>query len=140
MVRKPALSIQTLLALGPEKLAQLVLDETGRNAPFRKLAKAALAASKGPDAVAKLVDRRLSALEKARSFIEWEKVRPFRDDLRATVATITGELAPASAVMAVERLLRFIATHETVFERVDDSSGHVQGVYYDAIEAFGTIV
>jgi hypothetical protein len=127
------------VALGPEKLAHLVLDEAGRSAPFRKLANAALAASKGPDAVAKLVDRRLGALEKARSFIEWEKTRSFRDDLRATVATITGELAPASAIMAVERLLRFLATHEAVFERIDDSSGHVQGVYYDAIEALGVI-
>lgn len=139
MTRKPALSLQSLVALGPEKLAQLVLDEAGRNAAFRKLANAALAASKGPDAVAKLVDRRLGALERASSFIEWDKARSFRDDLRATVATVTGELASASAIMAVERLLRFIATHEAVFERIDDSSGHVQGVYYDAIEALGAI-
>lgn len=139
MTRKPALSLQSLVALGPEKLAQLVLDETRRNAPFRKLTNAALAASKGPDAVAKLVDRRLGALEKARSFIEWDKAKAFRDDLRATVATITGELASASAIMAVERLLRFIATHEAVFERIDDSSGHIQEVYYDAIEALGAI-
>jgi len=139
MTRKPALSLQSLVALGPEKLAQLVLDEAGRNATFRKFANAALAASKGPDAVAKLVDRRLGALERARSFIEWDKARLFRDDLSATVATVMGELASASAIMAVERLLRFIATHEAVFERIDDSSGHVQGVYYDAIEALGTI-
>lgn len=139
MTRKPALSLQSLVALGPEKLAQLVLDEAERNMAFRKLANAALAALKGPDAVARLVDRRLGALEKARSFIEWDKARSFRDDLRATVATVTGELASASAIMAVERLLRFIATHETVFERIDDSSGHVQGVYYDAIAALGVI-
>ncbi|TAM97328.1 MAG: hypothetical protein EPN45_19450 [Rhizobiaceae bacterium] len=138
--RKSALSVQSLVALGPERLAQLVLDEAGRNAPFRKLVNAALAASKGPEAVAKLIDRRLAALEKARSFIDWDKARAFRDDLRATVETITGELASASAALAVERLLRFITTHEIVFERIDDSSGHVQGVYYDAIEALGTIV
>mgnify|MGYP000954318268 CR=1 FL=1 len=137
MTRKPALSLQSLIALGPEKLAQLVLDEAGRNTNFKKFANAALAASQGPNAVARLVDRRLGALEKAKGFIEWDKVRSFRGDLHATVAIVTGELALASTIMAVERLLRFIATHEAVFERVDDSSGRVQEVYYDAIEALG---
>lgn len=137
MARKPLLTIEALVALGPEKLAQLVLDEARRSPPFRKLANAALAGTKGPDAVAKLIDRRLAALEKARGFIEWDKAQAFRDDLRAIVATITGELAHGSTVMAIDRLLRFIATHESVFERVDDSSGHVQEVYYDAIEAVG---
>lgn len=137
MARKPSLPIATLVALGPEKLAHLILDEAGRSPSFRKLANAALAGAKGPDAVAKLIDRRLAALEKARNFIDWDKARAFRDDLRATVATITGELVQGSPGMAIDRLLRFIATHESVFERVDDSLGHVQAVYYDAIEAVG---
>ena len=137
MARKPSLSIEALVALDPEKLAQLVLDEAGRSPSFRRLANAALAGAQGPDAVAKLIDRRLAALEKARGFIEWDKVRAFRGDLHATVTTIVGELAQGSVVMAIDRLLRFIATHEAVFERADDSSGHVQGVYYDAIEAMG---
>lgn len=66
MARKPTLNIDALAALGPTKLAQLVLDETTRNAPFRKIVNAALAGAKGPDAVAKMIDRRLSALERAR--------------------------------------------------------------------------
>ena len=137
MARKPSLSIEALAALGPEKLARLVFDEAGHSSSFRKLANAALAGAKGPGAVAKLIDRRLAALEKARSFIDWDKARAFRDDLHATVATITGELAQGSSAMAIDRLLRFIATHESVFERIDDSSGYVQGVYYDAIGAVG---
>lgn len=139
MARKPALSIETLTEIGVEKLARLVLDEAERSAPFRKLVSAALAARKGPEAVAKIIDRRLGALEKARGFIDWDKARPFRDDLAATVMTISDELGEASPVMAIERLLRFIATHEPVFERVDDSSGYVQEVYHDAIAALGVL-
>lgn len=139
MARKPALSLESLSGLGVEKLARIVLDETGRNAPFRKIVNAALAATKGPDAIAKLIDRRLGALERATGFIEWEKVRAFRDDLQATVLTITGELAPASAPMAVDRLLRFIATEEDVLDRVDDSSGRIENVYYQAITAIGEV-
>ncbi|QPB19257.1 hypothetical protein ISN39_16995 [Rhizobium sp. 007] len=69
-----------------------MLDEAERDASFRKLVSAALAARKGPEAIAKLVDRRLGGLERARGFIDWDKARTFRDDLAATVVTISGEL------------------------------------------------
>jgi hypothetical protein len=41
--------------------------------------------------------------------------------------------------LAIDRLLRFIATHERVFERVDDSSGYLQDVYYQAIHMVGDL-
>ena len=139
MARKPALNIDALSALGPEKLARLVLDEAEQNAAFRKVVSAALASSKGPEAIAKIVDRRLSALERARSFIEWDKAKAFEKDLSATVKVAAEELGQASPEMAIERLLRFIATHEEVFDRVDDSHGRVQDVYYTAIQAVGDL-
>ena len=140
MVRKPALSLETLVPLGIDKLARLVLDEAESNKAFRKVVTAALAAQKGPEAVAKIIDRRLAALEKAQSFIDWDRIRNFRDDLSANVAIMTGELADSSPPLAVDRLLRFIATHEGVFDRIDDSSGHIQGIYEEAIEALDHIV
>lgn len=139
MARKPALSIEALTALGAAKLARLVLDKAERSAPFRRVVSAALAGQKGPDAIAGIVDRRLSALEKARGFIDWEKARAFRDDLAATVAVICDELGEASPVMALDRLLRLIATHESVFERIDDSSGRIQNVYDQAITGAGVL-
>jgi len=139
MARKPALNIDVLSALGAQKLARLVLDEAEENAAFRKVVSAALASVKGPEAIAKIVDRRLSALERARSFIEWDKAKAFEKDLSATVKVAAEELGVASPDMAVERLLRFIATHEHVFERVDDSYGRVQDVYYSAIQAVGDL-
>ena len=41
----------------------------------------------------------------------------------------------ADSAAAVERILRFLAGAESVFERVDDSSGSVQEVYHAAAEA-----
>jgi hypothetical protein len=139
MARKPALSTDKLKDLGADKLAQLVLDEAERNAGFRRQVKAALAGKSGPEAIAKLIDRRLSGLARAKSFIEWDKTRAFADDLRSLTDTVTSELGPAAPALAIDRLLRFIATHELVFERVDDSSGRVQDVYYQAISAIGDI-
>lgn len=139
MARKPALTIDKLTDLGPEKLTQLVLIEAERNTGFRRQVKAALAGKSGPEAVAKLIDRRLSGLERAKSFVDWVKARAFRDDLRSLTDNITSELGPAAPVPAIDRLLRFIATHEQVFERVDDSSGSIQDVYYLAIAAAGDL-
>lgn len=139
MARKPALTTDKLKDLGSDKLAQLVLEEAERNAGFRRQVKAALAGKSGPEAIAKLIDRRLSGLTRAKSFIEWDKARTFADELRSLTDTITSELGPAAPALAIDRLLRFIATHEQVFERVDDSSGRVQDVYCQAISATGDL-
>lgn len=140
MARKTALSAENLMALGAGKLAQLILDEAEGNAAFRKRANAALAGAQGPDKVAALIDRRLAALEKARAMIAWEKERAFAADLAATVETIIKELAPADPAAGVRCLLRFIDTHATVFERIDDSGGRIQDVYWTAVEAAPEIV
>lgn len=135
MAKRATLTQEALTALGADKLAKLVLDEVGRNAPFKKLVTAALAGAKGPDAVAAIVDRRLARLERARGFVDWEKRKAFAADLRATLATITGELGSADPAAAVGRIVRFLASAEGVFERVDDSSGHVQAIFHEAAAA-----
>src|SRR5215210_6953914 len=118
MARRAGLTHEALIALGPEKLAKLVFDEAGRNASFKRIVNAALAAASGPDAVAAVVHRRLAALEKARGFIDSEKRREFVADLRATLATITDELGTADPNAAIDQALRFVATAERVFDRV----------------------
>lgn len=140
MVRKPSLSHDALLLLGAEKLAQIILDEAEGNPSFRKRVNAALAGTNGPDAVGKLIDRRLSALERARAMISWEKERAFAEDLQATVTTILKELGPLSKAHAVQRLVRFVDTHGSVFDRIDDSNGRIQQVYWDAVEAMPDLV
>ncbi|MGO8739151.1 DUF6880 family protein [Rhodoblastus sp.] len=140
MARKTSLSLENLAALGAEKLAQIILDEAQNNAPFRKKANAALAGAKGAEAVAALIDRRLAALEKARAMVAWEKEKDFAADLAATVEAIVKELGQADAALAVERLLRFIDTHANVFDRIDDSGGRIQDVYFHAGEKVPELV
>jgi hypothetical protein len=139
MARKPTLTLDALQTLGPEVLARLVLDEAETNASFKRRVSAALAGQSGPEAIAKLIDRRLSGLDRARGFVDWDRARAFRDDLQSLVATIAKDLGPVAPTLSVDRLLRFIASHEKVFERVDDSSGRVQDVYYTAIAAMGDL-
>ncbi len=132
MTSGPSLSLESLTALGAERLARIMLDEAEGNPSFRKRLKAALAGTRGPDAVAKLVDRRLAALERARAMVAWEKERAFAEDLGTMLDMIVKELAPLSPSHAVERLIRFIDTHGSVFNRIDDSGGRIQDVYWRA--------
>ncbi len=139
MARKPSLSIESLAELGAEKLAALVLDEVQDNAGFKRRMNAALAGKSGPMAIAKVIDRRLAGLDRARSFVDWDKARAFREDLKGLCDSIVKELAPADPALGISRLLRFIATHDAVFQRVDDSGGRLQDVYWEAIEAVGPV-
>jgi hypothetical protein len=66
MARQPASNEEALVKLGSEKLARLVIGEAKRNAAFRKLVAAALAATKGPAAVAAIIDKRLAGLDRAK--------------------------------------------------------------------------
>jgi hypothetical protein len=134
--RRTTPSPETLAALGPDRLIGLILGETARNPTFKKLVTAALASLQGPDAVAAMVDRRLSALESAQGYIDWQKRRAFAADLNATVTVILNELRPLDAGAALERLQRFLDGADAVLNRVDDSTGAVQGVYERATEAF----
>ena len=135
MATKSRLDEEVLAKLGLKKLAELVLDEANRDASFRRRVSAAVAANKGPEAVAAVIDRRLAGLARARGFVEWEDSKTFAGDLHATVTIIAEELGKIDPDAAIDRLIRFLATAETVFERVDDSSGRIQAIYYDAADA-----
>ena len=82
MARRATLTQGTLVALGVDTLAKLVLDEVQQNTPFKRIITAALAGSKGPGAVAGIVDRRLASLERARGYIDWDNA-----DVRGDVDT-----------------------------------------------------
>jgi hypothetical protein len=140
MARQPALNEEALVKLGSEKLARLVIDEAKRNTAFRKLVAAALAATKGPAAVAAIIDKRLAGLDRAKAFVDWDKAKAFTADIAATLTTITGELAVADPGAAVDRLVRFLSTANRVFERIDDSSGRLQDVYHEAAAALPDLI
>src|SRR6202023_3773245 len=109
MARQPALNEEALVKLGSEKLVRLVIGEAKRNAAFRKLVAAAFAATKGPAAVAAIIDKRLAGLDRAKAFVDWEKAKTFTADIAATLATITEELGSADPDAAVDRLPRVLS-------------------------------
>lgn len=140
MARSAPLHIEALIALGPERLAELALGEAETNAAFRKLLTAALAASRGPEAVAAIVDKRLAALERATGAISRGRGRAFVDDLSATLKIITGDLARADAEGALRRLLRLIATADRTLDRSGEYEGEAAQVFARAAAALPALL
>ena len=134
--RRTTPSPETLAALSPDRLIGLILGETARNPCFKKLVSAALASLQGPEAVAAIVDRRLTALEGAQSYIDWQKRRAFVADLTALVTVIVNELRPLDPGAALDRLRRFLEAADLVLDRVDDGNGAIQGIFERASTAF----
>lgn len=140
MARSSTLNKESLVKLGAERLADLLLDEAEGNGPLKKLVMAALAAARGPDAIAAIVDKRLAGLERASGAIGWERVKSFSDDLAAVLKIITGDIAKADAEMAADRLLRFLATADRTLSRTDGSDGEAAHVYHAAAAALPALV
>ncbi|KQP94913.1 hypothetical protein ASF60_01635 [Methylobacterium sp. Leaf113] len=138
--RKTTPCPETLTELGLERLIQLVLSETARNPTFKKLVTAAVASLQGPDAIAALVDRRLTALERGQGYIDWQKQRAFSADLDAMLTTVVSELAALDPRAALDRLIRFLGGADDVLGRADDSSGRLHGVYERAADAAASLI
>jgi len=139
VARKPVINEDALAKLGVAKLARLIVDEAGRNPTFRKLVTATLAAAKGPEAVAVIIDKRLASLERTKGFVDWPKAKEFAADLANTVAIIASEIDGVDADGAVDHLVRFLMTSKQVLNRIDDSSGRIQSIYGDAASALAEL-
>lgn len=137
--RRTTPSPETLAALGSDRLIGLILGETARNPGFKKLVSAALASLQGPEAVAAIVDRRLTALEGAQSYIDWQRRRAFAADLTALVTVILDELRPLDPGAALDRLRRFLDGADLVMDRVDDGNGAIQGIFDRAATGYVAI-
>ncbi len=137
--KKPKLDKAGLTVLGIDRLIDIALDESALNVAFKKRLSAALAGISGGDAVAKLVDSRLDALEKARTRIKGQRERLFGKELESLLATIVKEFGPVDPGMALERLARFVFGYETIADRANDASGRIAKIYGQACEAAGDL-
>jgi hypothetical protein len=88
---KTALNAKNLEALGPERLAELLIEISNGNVAAKHRLRLELAKAQSPGELAREVRRRLTAIARSRSFLDWQGVRSLVDDLdtqrRAIVET-----------------------------------------------------
>lgn len=139
MASKKTVSLDNLAALGPERLAAILVDLAEDDAEVRRRLRLELAAQSGAHTIAVEIGKRIAALRKARSFVDWQKRREFAKDLELQRAMIVDRVAPTRADLALNLMWRFMDLAEPVINRVDDSDGSVGDVLRTACEDLGTI-
>lgn len=137
--RSRALKAETLVALGAERLADLILTQTKVDPVFGRTVRMALAAKEDPSALAHEIDKRLKTIRRSTSFLDWDKVRPLARELDQLRESIMGPLAEQSSGLAIEQMRLFLSLAEPVYERADDSSGSLGDVFRQGGEDLGTL-
>jgi hypothetical protein len=139
MASKKTATLDNLMALGPERLAAILVELADGDAEVKRRLRLELAAQTGGDTIAAEIGKRITALRSARSFIDWQKRRDFVKDLDLQRAMIIDRVAQTRAGLALDLMWRFMDLAEPVLNRVDDSNGSVGDVFRAACEDLGAI-
>jgi hypothetical protein len=139
MPRSSALDAKALLALGPERLTELLLELAASDPAIKRQLKLAVASSSSPQEAAAQVRKRLATIARSRRFLEREQRQLIRKDLTAQLDAITGRIAQGDPSAALELLWQFLELGENVLGRCDDSSGLIGDIFRDAIRQLGPI-
>jgi hypothetical protein len=139
MGSKKTLNESNLEALGAKRLAELLVEISAGNSAAKRLLRLELAGAENPSAVAKEIRKRLTTIARSRSFIDWQNRRSLVDELEAQRRAIAYRVAKSDPAEGLELMWRFLELANSVFERCDDSSGTVSGVFHAACSDLGDI-
>jgi len=139
MTSKSTLNAKNLEALGAARLADLLIEISTGSAVAKRRLRLELAGAQSPKEAAREVAKRLSSIARARSLVNWQNRKPLVTDLESQLRAIREQIAPADPDEALALLWRFMQVATPLFERCDDGSGIVIGVFHDACAVLGEI-
>lgn len=140
MARKPTITEATLRSLGPKRLAALVLEACQRDDVLAKKVRMLLAAKGGGEVLDAELTTRIKNLRAGRSFVDWRDAGSLAETIDAIRASIIGDLAAKSPMLAVARLWQLIDASDSIMERVDDSGGMISGSLRGAVVDLGAML
>jgi hypothetical protein len=141
MAAKKTVSVATdnLVRLGAERLAGILLDLAGEQPGIKRRLRFELAGEAGGEMIAAEMNKRITTLRSARSFVDWQRRADFVRDLDLTRTTIVERVGQSRPDLALDLIWRFMALAEPVLNRVDDSNGSVGAVFHAACEDLGAL-
>lgn len=101
MPRRAALDRQSLIALGPERLADLLLELASNDPALKRQLKLSVTSSANPADAASLVRERLASVRRSRTFLDWKTIKPLAKELGIQREAITGPIAQADPAQAL---------------------------------------
>lgn len=139
MASKTTLNAKNLEVLGAARLAELLIEISTGDAAAKRRLRMELAGTGSPGELAKEIRKRLTSIARSQSFIDWRSVRAIAGDLETQRQAIVEKVAKADTTEALELLWRFMALATSIFERSDDGSGTIIGIFHDACEDIGHV-
>jgi hypothetical protein len=139
MASKSTLNAKNLETLGAERLAELLIEISTGSAVAKRRLRLELAGAQSPKEAGREVAKRLTSIARARSFVNWQNRKPLVTDLESQLRAIKEQIAPADPTEALALTWRYMQVATPLFERCDDSSGIVIGVFHDACALLGEI-
>lgn len=140
---KAKLDRKGLTGLGIDKLIDILLEESAANKALKTRLQTALAGETGPDEMARLLDRRIDAIDQATTRINRARAKDLSVEFAALARNILSELGAVDAQAAAERILRFLALRFPVSARLATDNARLWKVFEDtevaAIELIKTI-
>ena len=133
------LNAANLEALGAVVLAELLLEVSKGNAAAQCRLRLALAGSAGADEVARSMAKRLASIAKARTWLDWQKIKPFVAELEAQRRAIFELVAPSDPRHAFDLLWHLVSCAESVFARTDDGSSHLAPAFHASARDLGPL-
>ena len=133
------LNAKNLVALGPERLAELVMDLVQGSASLKREARAALLEVAGSAALGAEVRKRLATIKRSHTFVGYKKRKAFLRDLTQQRDIIVTRIAPQDPATAHDLLWQFLDMTDQVFRRVDDDQGIFAEVYREACDSLALI-
>ncbi len=119
MAGRASLNAKNLEALGPARLAALLLQHTEGNAASRRALRMALAEQQGPLEMAQEVRKRLAAVERSSSWLDQKRRDALLADLDRQRQAIAGPIAAHDPDLALELLWRFLDLAKSLGDRCD---------------------
>ncbi|MDP3960186.1 MAG: hypothetical protein Q8Q26_09045 [Pseudorhodobacter sp.] len=139
MASKSTLNAKNLETLGAERLAELLIEISTGSAVAKRRLRLELAGAQSPKEAGREVAKRLTSIARARTSVNWQNRKPLVTDLESQLRAIKAQIAPADPTEALALAWRFMQVATPLFERCDDSSGIVIGVFHDACALLGEI-
>ncbi|MFY8099230.1 MAG: DUF6880 family protein, partial [Allorhizobium sp.] len=140
---KAKLDKKGLSGLGLEKLVDILLEEAAANKALKARLQTALAGETGPDEMARLIDKRLDAIDQATTRINKARARDMAVEFAALARNILSELGSVDPQAAGERILRFIGLRFSLSARLVADSARLWKVFDDtelaALELIKTV-
>lgn len=136
---KKTLNKTNLSALGPDRLAELLLEVSAGSAEIKRRLRLELSHGLGAAELGRDVRKRLVSLRRSTSFVGWRRRKALIKDLQTQSDMITDKIAADDPTLGFDLLWQFLELAPSVYERTDDSRGDVGDVFRGALAQLGEI-